>query len=142
MEQAMEPTIKKNILIIDDDLAMRECIAFFLEEDGHAVTVCEDGIDGVRQFEKCLYDLVITDIMMPGKDGLAALIEMQRINPDVKVIAISGADMRDALLDAASIFGAVHTIRKPFTRQQLLWTVTNVFDTAESTAARVAEGTN
>jgi CheY-like chemotaxis protein len=79
---------------------------------------------------------------MPGKDGLAALIEMQRINPDVKVIAISGADMRDALLDAASIFGAVHAIRKPFTRQQLIWAVANVFDTATSAAAPVGEGTN
>jgi CheY-like chemotaxis protein len=120
---------KRNILVIDDDEAMRETIAFFLEEKGHSVTVCENGIEGVALFTQHTYDLVITDIMMPGKDGLGAMIEMEKINPDVAVLAISGASMKDALLDAADLFGAVHTLKKPFTKQDLLWTVADIFET-------------
>lgn len=118
----------KQILVIDDDRAIRESIAFFLQQEGHRVTACADGEEGVQRFETAMFDLVITDIMMPRQDGLGAIIQMQQINPDIKVIAISGADMRDTLLGAASIFGAKHTIRKPFTRQQIVWTVANVFD--------------
>jgi CheY-like chemotaxis protein len=125
----MKDPRKRNILVIDDDEAMRETIAFFLEEKGHSVTVCENGIEGVALFTQHTYDLVITDIMMPGKDGLGAMIEMEKINPDVAVLAISGAGMKDALLDAADLFGAVHTLKKPFTKQDLLWTVADIFDT-------------
>jgi DNA-binding response OmpR family regulator len=124
----------KKILVIDDDEAIRECIAFFLEEKGHLVTVCSDGNEGVRLFERTTFDLVITDIMMPGKDGLGAMIEMEKINSGVAVLAISGADMKDALLDAADIFGAAHTLRKPFTREELLGTVDVIFTMAGSKA--------
>jgi CheY-like chemotaxis protein len=130
----------KRILVIDDDEDIRECIAFFLEEEGHRVTLCSDGSEGVRLFERTLFDLVITDIMMPGKDGLAAIIEMEKINPGVRILAISGVDMKNMLLDAAEIFGAVHTLSKPFTREQIVWTVADIFDGAREPRASLANG--
>lgn len=123
-------TNTRKILVIDDDEAMRECIAFFLEEEGHMVTVCNDGIEGVRHFEQEPYDLVITDIMMPGKDGLGVMIAMEKINPDVPILAISGVAMKEALLDAADIFGATHTLKKPFSREDLVASVADIFNPA------------
>jgi len=126
----MKNTTLKKILVIDDDAAILECIVYFLEEEGHSVISCSDGSEGIRLFLEESFDLVVTDIMMPGKDGLGTIIEMQKANPSVAILAISGVDMKETLLDAAEIFGAVHTLNKPFTRDQLLWAVGDALDNA------------
>lgn len=128
-ERMKEPTLKK-ILVIDDDEAIRECIAYFLEEAGHSVVSCSDGFEGIKLFSQETFDLVVTDIMMPGKDGLGTIIEMEKANPGIAILAISGVDMKETLLDAAEIFGAIHTLKKPFTREQLLWAVGDALDTS------------
>jgi CheY-like chemotaxis protein len=130
----MEKNKRGTILVIDDDEALRNYIVFILEKAGHTVSACKDGIEGVRHFERGVYDLVITDIMMPGMDGLATLIQMEKINKNIPVLAMSGAEMKDALLDAADIFGAVRTIKKPFDREELLWTVAGIMDTVTAKA--------
>jgi DNA-binding response OmpR family regulator len=125
----MKENARGNILVMDDDEAMRDYIACFLRQAGHSVSLCKDGNEGLRMFGQEIYDLVITDIMMPGKDGLCAMIEMEKVNAAVPILAISGADMKDALLDAADIFGAVHTLKKPFTKEELLWSVADILFT-------------
>jgi DNA-binding response OmpR family regulator len=128
VEEKMTDSVQKKILVIDDDEAIRECIAYFLEEEGHHVTLCSDGFEGLRLFAERKFDLVVTDIMMPGKDGLGTIIEMEKADPSVAILAISGVDMKETLLDAAEIFGALHTLKKPFTREQLIWSVNNSID--------------
>jgi CheY-like chemotaxis protein len=123
-----------NILVIDDDEAMRNYVVFALEKAGHTVSACNDGTEGLRHFERGVYDLVITDIMMPGMDGLAAMIKMEKINKGVPVLAMSGADMKDALLDAADIFGAARTVKKPFARENLLWIVDDILGSVAAKA--------
>jgi len=131
--------MKKNkhgtILIIDDDKAMREFIAFLLEREGHFVTVCDDGNEGVRLFQQVAFDLVITDIMMPGMDGLAVMMEMQKIKKGVRILAMSGADTKDLLLDVADLFGALHTLNKPFAKEELLGAVANIMGSVKSTVS-------
>ncbi len=119
---------RKKILVIDDDEGICEYVKHTLEEEGYKVTACRNGVQGEEAFESAAFDLVITDIIMPVKDGLCAIIDIQSSYPDVKFLAMSGVDLKDSFLDAASVFGAVHTLKKPFSRQQILWAVADALD--------------
>ncbi|MGB7569638.1 MAG: response regulator [Chitinivibrionales bacterium] len=130
----MKKKTAANILVIDDDEAIRDNLSYILEKEGHSVTLCKDGREGVWQFEQRAYDLVITDIMMPCKDGLDFLIELEKINPGAPVLAISGADINGALLKAATLYGAAYALKKPFTKIELLSAVADIFDTIASRA--------
>ena len=125
---------RKFVLVIDDEEAMRECISFFLEEYGFSVTTRENGREGLELFRLNHFDLVVTDIMMPDMDGLSVIEEFLKINPSSKIIAISGFDMNETLLYTAKQFGAVHTLKKPFTRESLINAVREVM-TSETTLA-------
>ena len=117
---------RKFVLVIDDEEAMRECISFFLEEYGFAVTTRENGREGLELFRLNHFDLVVTDIMMPNMDGLTVIREFLKINPATKIIAVSGFDMSETLLYTAKQYGAVHTLKKPFARETLINTVRDV----------------
>jgi CheY-like chemotaxis protein len=64
--------------------------------------------------------------MMPGIDGLGAMIKMRTIDPKIKILAISGADMKEELLHAAGFVGAMSTLQKPFSNDTLLKTITRL----------------
>jgi DNA-binding response OmpR family regulator len=118
-----------NILIIDDEQAVRKMLRMSLIRAGHEVAEAEDGEAGLREFRQNPPDLVITDIVMPGKDGLETIMELWRENPDVRIIAISGGGARistDLCLEHARIFGAVKTLSKPVDRQVLLSAIDEV----------------
>jgi DNA-binding response OmpR family regulator len=118
--------LKKNVLVIDDDDDVRDCIAEYLGIKGFSVAASKDGDEGMRQFLSNGFDLVITDIMMPEKDGLSTMIAMQRINPTIKILAISGAEMKNELLHAAGTVGAMATLLKPFSMNELLESVRGI----------------
>ncbi len=95
-----------------DDLERREA----LEAVGHEVLVAPDGMEGARIYRKQPVDLVITDILMPEKEGLECILELRRLNPALRVIAISGGLRSGTIdvLDVARRFGACRTFWKPF----------------------------
>jgi len=115
----MNESDKKRVLVIDDEDDIRDCIVEYLVKKGYFVCASKDGSDGMLQFSAAQYDLVITDIMMPEKDGLSTMIAMQKINPSIKIIAISGAEMKNELLHAAGVVGAVAILIKPFSMDEL-----------------------
>jgi CheY-like chemotaxis protein len=78
------------ILLIDDDEPVRTTLRLTLEHFGHTVIEARDGTEGLALFQHANADLVITDIVMPEKDGLEVLRELRRMHPSVKIIAISG----------------------------------------------------
>ena len=114
-----------NILIIDDD----ELILSFLKErlmyEGFNVLTAIDGKEGMNLFNNNQVDLVITDIIMPEKIGFDIIIEMKRICPDIKIIAISGMGlgMIESCLKTAKFSGAEYTFAKPFEISNLLTAV-------------------
>jgi CheY-like chemotaxis protein len=115
------------ILLIDDDELLRDTVLQMLELDGHRVTEAADGESGLRQFSMAGFDLVITDILMPGIDGTRVIVELRRLRPGLPVLAISGG--RRMLspsfnLETASLAGATCQLGKPFSRQQLQAAVT------------------
>ena len=111
-----------SILIIDDDPDIRRLLRAALEKDQHLVLEAENGSDGLKRWREGRPDLVITDLVMPGKDGLDTLFEMVNLDPRVKVIAMTGGSWREAVdrLHDARLFGAVRTVAKPFTLSEML----------------------
>ena len=109
------------ILLVDDDNMLRELMCRALTRAGHHVVDLSDG----REVERCLqrepFDLVITDILMPNRDGIETLTMLRESHPDIKVIAISGGGDQVTLsyLPAMSKLGADATLAKPFRLREL-----------------------
>lgn len=118
------------ILVIDDDSKIRLSIRLMLEPEGHTVTEAGDGKVGIELFKKNGADLIITDIIMPEKEGLETITELRKQYPDIKIIAISGGGrvQPEDYLGVARGFGAILTLAKPFGRKELLDAVNAVLE--------------
>ena len=106
------------ILVIDDSSEIRVSLRKMLEVAGHKIIEASNGEEGVRLYSQNPTDLIITDILMPDKDGIEALLELRTDFPDIKVIVISGKGKE--LLPTASEFGARRVFEKPFRVQEIL----------------------
>jgi DNA-binding NtrC family response regulator len=110
------------ILIVDDDPGTRELLRCALEKARHIVFEAGDGEEALRVAQETPVQLIITDILMPARDGLEVIREMKRKNPAIKVIALSGGGTYLGLeiLQTAIDFGAVATMAKPLNVHRLL----------------------
>ncbi len=113
------------ILVIDDEVAIRGMLRDMLEGEGHLIVEAPDGAVAMkrwREHQDQPFDLIITDILMPEKDGLEVIREIRRLSPQTKVIAISGGSpqVHIRFLDIANCLGAYRTIEKPFALNTLL----------------------
>ena len=116
------------ILIIDDDQMVLNMLRQVLEGAKHTVVEAANGEVAMRLWREQPADLIVTDILMPEKDGLEVIRELRRECPTVKVIALSGGSRKvhfDAL-DVARRFGAGATLEKPFELKELLAAVESV----------------
>lgn len=107
------------ILVIEDEEDIRKIYRGMLESTGHEVFEAPDGKEGMRLFRQMHPDLIITDILMPHKDGVETIRELRRDFPNVRIIAITGARGSFNRLPAARYLGAQHVLSKPFTMQEL-----------------------
>jgi CheY-like chemotaxis protein len=109
------------ILIIDDEAAIREITKETLEASGYKAMTASNGAEGVAVFanDKKNIKVVITDIMMPVMDGMAAILALKKINPDVKIIAASGLTNRDQIT-TPSDSNVQAFLTKPYTAEKLL----------------------
>jgi len=116
------------ILVIEDDPEVRNYLVAVLSRAGHEVREASNGKEGVQAFAAAPSDVVITDIIMPEKDGIETILDLRRTNPELKVIAISGGGRStpDNYLHSAKLLGADRTIRKPFTNEEILAAVTEL----------------
>jgi len=112
----------KRILVVDDEAQIRTMLTQMLELEGYEVHTAENGEDGLALVGRYTFDLVITDMIMPVKDGLKFIMELVRDYPDLKVLAISGggAIKAERYLTMASYLGDIATLEKPFKREVLL----------------------
>ena len=110
------------VLVIEDDDHLRCLLREVLERAGHTVEDAPNGAAGLRQFSSRPADVVVTDIIMPEKEGLETIIELKRDYPGVKIIAISGGGARlDAqYLPNAKALGADCTLEKPFEPREVI----------------------
>jgi two-component system, chemotaxis family, chemotaxis protein CheY len=116
------------ILVIDDDPSLRRSMRKVLERSGHEVIEAEDGDKGMRLVREVPPDLVVTDLLMPEKEGIETIQELRAEFPEIPIVAVSGAGSVEEggpLLDA-QLFGADATLSKPFEVEELVETVTRV----------------
>jgi CheY-like chemotaxis protein len=110
------------ILVIDDEEQLRDLLTQMLTRSGHTVQSAFDGVDAMRVFKQFDPDLVITDIIMPNKDGIEVITELLNASPGTPIIAISGgrrAITAEFNLESAELLGVKGILSKPFTRDQL-----------------------
>ena len=119
------------IIVIDDQESIRRVVRRALELDGHEVLDASEGEMGMQLLEREPADVVITDIFMPGQDGILTLRQVRKRFPAVKVIVISGGDASGMLnlLQDAELLGAVKSLQKPFTAREIRDTVSAVLAT-------------
>lgn len=110
------------VLIVDDDVAVRVMLRQILEGAGYSVLEARNGVEAVRLFAEDPADLVITDIVMPEKDGLETIFELRQDFRDVKIIAMSGARRSgpNSYLEMAEQLGARLALVKPLNPRRIL----------------------
>ncbi len=121
---------QRSILVIDDDENIRILLRALLEREGYRVVDAPDGNDGIKVFGKNPTDIVITDLIMPGKEGIETIRDLRRKFPRVKIIAVSGGGRigPDSYLKMAKGVGALRTLKKPIERTDLLEAVEEVLE--------------
>lgn len=110
------------ILVVEDDAQFRQMLAQMLSQDGHQVSMAGDGMEALQLLERINPDLIITDILMPNKDGIETIMELSQRGCGVPIIAISGGRRSIAAefnLSSAVVVGVRATLVKPFTRDDL-----------------------
>ena len=120
------------VLLIEDDATVRDSVRRMLELLGHSVTEANDGDDALRLDKAKPAELVVTDIFMPGKEGVQTIRELRQRRPDAKVIAMSGGGAGLGPSDSlrlARLLGAQYTLNKPFGREELEAALCHVLET-------------
>lgn len=110
------------ILVIDDEPKTRQMVRRVVMSANHVVIEAEDGEAGLRRLQSEQPALVVTDILMPNKEGIETITDIRRISPTTKIIAMSGAGPTQGMLylDAAEKLGADAVLPKPFRATELL----------------------
>jgi DNA-binding response OmpR family regulator len=118
------------ILVIDDDNNIRPLLRDFLEQDGYEVMEAENGKIGLKLVRENGPDLVITDLIMPEKEGMETIGELRRDFPHVKIIAISGGGSLgpETYLQMAKKMGAHRVFEKPFNLQEMSEAIRELLD--------------
>jgi CheY-like chemotaxis protein len=126
------------VLIIDDEPQIRSMLRLMLEREGFEVIEAPDGLEGIRRYREKPADLIISDLIMPNKDGIGMIIELKKEFPDVKIIAMSGGGLNkpEGYLEGAKKLGAKRTLTKPIHREQLLRAVRDTLKTKQARADR------
>ena len=116
------------ILLVDDDELLRGALHQILVRAGYDVDDASNGKVAVREYRRQPCDVVIMDIVMPDVEGLGTIRELRRMDPNVKIIAISGGGLGKAgdYLGIARMLGAIRALAKPFLPEALLATIAEV----------------
>ncbi len=120
------------ILVVDDDQDVREMLRQMLERAGYGVSIATNGPEALAEYRGAPADLIVTDIVMPEKEGLETILELRKDFPEVKIIAISGGGRLGPqnYIEMAAAFGAQRTFTKPLDRKEFLAAVSELIGPA------------
>lgn len=122
------------ILVIDDEPSVLDVLRKILQFEGYEVITAANGEEGLALFRQFPCDLVITDMVMPVKDGLQTILDLRKEKPDIPVVAMSGGGTisKERYLVIAGYLDRVITISKPFSVESITEAVTKLlFETDE-----------
>lgn len=112
---------KTRVLIVDDDEELRAGLRRHLERARYEVFEAPGGAEALQLFTANPADVVIVDMLMPGKDGMETILDLLDAHPKLKVIAMTGAETgRPSWLSSAELLGAAVTLQKPFDPESLI----------------------
>jgi CheY-like chemotaxis protein len=134
MHGASNPAV---VLVIDDEAVIRDMFQVILESAGYEVIAADSVAAGVTQYRDQSPRLVITDINMPGESGLAAIRQIRALDPQARIIAMSGGLDEVAMEEAAKAAGASSVLSKPFRRAHLLTMIAQELTRAPALAPTV-----
>ena len=119
-----------SILVVDDEPELRDVVSQVLTGAGHRVTCAADGRDAIARLATETFDLVLTDVIMPEKDGMQVITEARRKHPGTRIVAMSGGGHipREQYLKIATGLGAHAVLEKPFNNRELVETIEAVLD--------------
>lgn len=129
------------ILVVEDNSAVRMAYRLLLRNAGHVVTEAVDGLDAIAKLGRDRFDLIVTDLWMPGADGFAVIAEAKRVAPDTLVLAVTGGALSSNGTDPArraTAAGADAVIEKPMLGDGLLSAVADLLDGANATQPECA----
>lgn len=129
-----------HVLVVDDEPSIRKVLAAQLRQDGHVVDTAEDGDTAVDKLSEADVDVVITDLRMPGMDGMGLLRWIQDTQPEVPVIVLTAHGSVDTAVDALK-HGAFDFLTKPFDQQELAAVVRKAVGTRRQLFDHLALGT-
>ena len=109
---------KAKILIAEDEKGMRDVLEIFLQEEGFQTFIARDGKEAIEMLEQDIYDVVITDVKMPGADGFEVLKKTKEVSPHTVVIMITAFGTTEAAIEAIKL-GAYDYIEKPFKIEEI-----------------------
>ncbi len=117
----------RRIVVADDEPGLRLLLAATLSGAGYEVLQARNGLEALRLCKAGRVDLLLTDLVMPDHEGLETIREMRQQQPDIPIVAMSGA-FDGGFLDVARAMGAAEVLQKPFTPVQVLDVVGRVLD--------------
>jgi CheY-like chemotaxis protein len=128
------------ILIVDDDISLRKMLRLILTRLGHTAWEARDGNAALASLREAPVDLVLTDLIMPEREGLETIEALRRQYPRLGIIAMSGGGRVTAYqyLTIARAMGAHATLEKPFSNDQMVAAIGSVLAAASRTAPRPA----
>ena len=115
---------KRNILIIDDDANTLASLARAFRLAGHEATVCDNAARALELAKAERFDLILSDVVMPGKDGIALLEDLKNVGVSAPVVMMSGQATIEMAVKATRL-GAIDFLEKPISTDKLLLTVEN-----------------
>jgi len=115
------------ILVVDDEINVRELLSHLLENEGYHVELASSAEEALEKIKRAVFDLIISDIRMPGMDGLELLEKIGTMNVDSAVILITGYGSIDSAVEAIKL-GALDYIEKPFKIGQLKSLVSQILN--------------
>ncbi len=116
---------KAKLLLVEDDPSFGAVLKDYLTLNDYDVTLAVDGEDGLEKFKNGTFDLCLSDVMMPKKDGFTLAKEIIDLNPDVPIIFLTAKNMREDILTGYKL-GANDYITKPFDSEVLLYKINAV----------------
>jgi putative two-component system response regulator len=120
----MTEQTKTNILVVDDEPSICHLVSRLLEKQGYGCATCESAMEAVKKIESGPYELVISDIMMPGMTGIDLLARIKKSHPDIAFIMLTAIDDHDTAVRALDL-GAFGYVIKPFEANELIINVVN-----------------
>lgn len=137
MRPVAKPFLKRReqVLVVDDDVASCELVGMVLHDAGYSIDLANNGAEALASMARRRPDVVLTDVQMPGIDGLELARRTHAADPNIPVVLTTGLKDTKDIVTCAARYGAIACLQKPMNLDELLWTIESAMALARQRAA-------